>query len=82
MGFKKGDLPEAQRRTMDGKVPEKVTFGKWMRGQSKGVQNEVLGPTRAKLWRNGRVPLDRFVNDKRQVLNLEQLAKREGIRIK
>jgi SPP1 gp7 family putative phage head morphogenesis protein len=81
LGFKKGDLPEVQRRTMDGRVPEKVTFGKWMRGQDRKLQDEVLGPTRAKLWRSGRVPLDRFVNDKRQVLNLEQLAAREGIRI-
>ncbi len=59
--------------------PERVTFPQWLRRQPVDVQNEVLGPTRARAWRNGRIKIDRFVNNRGDVLALDDLARREGL---
>lgn len=82
MGLKPGDLPPLERQSMTGKVPYGTTFNSYMRKQPRAFQDEVLGPTRAKLWRSGRVKLDRFVDDRNRILNLTDLARREGIEIK
>jgi len=82
MGLKPGDLPPLERQSMTGKVPYGTTFSGYMRKQDRAFQNEVLGPTRAKLWRSGQVKLDRFVDDRNKILNLTDLARREGIEIK
>ena len=81
LGFKKGELPEGQKRSLDGLVPAKTGFEKWMRGQGAKVQDDVLGATRARLWRNGRVKLGAFSNDRGKILTLEQLAAKEGFNL-
>jgi SPP1 gp7 family putative phage head morphogenesis protein len=78
LGFKKGELPEGQKRSLDGLVPAKVGFEKWLRGQDPKVQSDVLGATKARLWRSGRVKLGAFSNDRGKALTLEALAAKEG----
>lgn len=61
----------------DGGKVERITYGKWLKDQPVEVQNEVLGPTRAKLYRDGGLKIDRFADDNR-AYTLDELRKREA----
>ena len=81
LGLKEGDLPEIERRAMDGKVPQKTTYAKWLKTQPKAVQDEVLGPTRGRLYRQGKVSLNQMVDARLRPITLNELARKEGIEI-
>jgi SPP1 gp7 family putative phage head morphogenesis protein len=72
------DLPEddkGTRASMDGQVPEDMTYQQWLKGKDAKDQkfvDEVLGKSKAKLFRAG-MPLDRFVNRAGDVLTLDEL---------
>jgi len=82
----KGPLPPAHpncRSTINpvfvGEGPaQRQTFGGWLQAQPTNVQNEVLGPTRAKAFRAGE-RIDRFTNRRGDGLTLEELRRREMI---
>ena len=70
--------PEGTRASMDGYVPESMTYAEWLKKQSAGRIEQILGPTRAKLYRDGNLDLSRFVNDKGRLLTLDQLKSRDA----
>jgi SPP1 gp7 family putative phage head morphogenesis protein len=76
LGLPFKEFEPADRASMNGVVPAKVTYRKWLRQQPHTVQNQVLGATRAKLWRGNKITIDRFSTDKR-LLNLDRLKKLE-----
>lgn len=78
LGFDIDELSEGTRASMDGEVPASMTYGTWLAGQSKGVQDEVLGPTRAALFRDGGLTVDKFVDEAGRSLTLDQLRAREA----
>ena len=49
----------------------------WLKTKPAEFQNEVLGPSRAKLFRAG-MPVDRFVNRAGDKLTLDDLRKRDA----
>lgn len=53
-------------------------YGEWLKAQPVSIQNDILGPTRAKLWREGKLEIDRFTDSKGRVLTLEQLRRRDS----
>lgn len=61
--------------------PDGTTYEDWLRRQPVEMQNEVLGVTRAREWRAGRIDLDRFTDRKGRAWTLEELARREGLDI-
>lgn len=78
LGLTAEEIGEDTRASLDGYVPESTTYGEWLKRQSAARQDEVLGPTRGKLFRSGGLELDRFYNDKGKYLNLEQLRERDA----
>lgn len=54
-------------------VSAKTTYSGWLRKQSAGFQDEVLGPARAKLLRSGGLSLDKFVDPSGRTYTLDQL---------
>ena len=66
-------LRSGQRASMDGQVPADVDYATWLKKQSATRQDEVLGPTRGKLMRQGKLPLERMYGLKGQFLTLDQL---------
>lgn len=64
-------------RELTGTVPAKVTYRQWLKRQTKEFQNDVLGPTRAKLFREGGLDLDKFVDRQGKELNLKELVRVE-----
>jgi len=75
--YRLGGLGE--RASMDGPVDNQLTYGGFLRQQSKEFQNDVLGPRRAALFRSGKVKINQFTDDAGRVLTLDQLAAREGL---
>jgi len=67
------ELRNGTRATMDGQVPKEVSYADWIKKQSYTRQSEVLGPTRAKLLKDGKLPLERMYSLSGQFLDLDQL---------
>jgi SPP1 gp7 family putative phage head morphogenesis protein len=63
-------------RELTGQVPAKTTYQQWLAGQSTQFQDDVLGPARGKLFREGGLTLDKFVNRQGDELTLDELRER------
>jgi SPP1 gp7 family putative phage head morphogenesis protein len=61
-------------RELTGRVPSATNYQTWLTSQSKQFQEDTLGVTRAKLFRDGGLTLDRFVAANGTELTLGQLA--------
>lgn len=70
------------RASANGPIDANTTFGGWLKDQPAGVQDEVLGPKRAQLFRSGGLEIDRFTNDRGQWLTLDQLRERDAAAFK
>ena len=77
LGIDLQELPTGTRASMDGQVPADLTYNKWLKGKPAAFQDDVLGPTRGKLFRAG-MPVDRFVNKAGDTLTLDDLRKRDA----
>lgn len=78
LGLTADEIGEGTRASLDGQVPESTTYGEWLKGQSAERQDQVLGETRGRLFRNGGLTLDRFYNDKGRYLTLDELKERDA----
>ncbi len=70
-------LPEipnnGTRASSDGQISVKTTFADYLTRKGKAFQDEVLGPGRAELWRNGTITLNQLLSKTGSTLTLEQL---------
>lgn len=57
---------------------ERQTYAEWLRKQPAEVQDDILGVAKAKLFRAGKLTLDRFTDRAGRVLTLDQLKKRDA----
>lgn len=74
LGIDIGDFNlDDERASMDGAVAADLTYGDWLKKQSAARQDEVLGATRGKLFRDGGLTVDKFANNKGRWLNLDEL---------
>jgi SPP1 gp7 family putative phage head morphogenesis protein len=69
------EAPENTRASMNGQVPQKLTYGQWLKRQPASIQREALGESRYKMFRDG-TPIESFVRDGR-ALTLDELRKAE-----
>lgn len=79
LGLDIDDMPPGTRASMDGQVPADMTYGQWLAKQSAARQDEILGPERARLLREGKTTFDKFTDDRGKWLTLDQLRKRLGV---
>lgn len=49
-------------------------YSQWLKRQPAKVQNDILGPTRGRMFRDGAMSVDRFVDMKGKTLTLEELG--------
>lgn len=61
------------RASVNGPVKGDITHDEWMRGQSAAVQDDMLGPIRAKKFRAGKLSLKDFVADDGREFTLAEL---------
>lgn len=78
MGINLKEAPAGTRASMDGQLPAETTFDKWLRTRPKEFQEDLLGVTKSKLFRDGGLTLDRFVDRVGVEYTLDQLRKREA----
>lgn len=80
MGLPFRDTTPKFRASMNGQVPGDWTYAEWLAAQPDHVQDDILGPTRAKLWRTGAITIDRFVDDSTgHEWTLDELRRREAV---
>jgi hypothetical protein len=65
-------------RELVGRVPARTSYNEWLKGQNASFQDSVLGPARGKMFREGELTLDRFVNQAGDKLTLKELAARDA----
>ena len=59
-------------------MPVSTNYGTWLKTQSAARQDQVLGPNRGKLLRDGGLDVSSFYNDKGKLLTLDQLRERDA----
>lgn len=69
------DLPPSTRASMDGQVPETLSYDDWLKTKSPEFVKGVLGPTRADMYLSGKLSMSDFVNDDGHELTIDQLKK-------
>lgn len=75
LGISLSEAPPGTRASMNGQVSEKLTFADWIEQEPAAIQDEILGPARAKLLRAGELSLGDFVDERRgRILTLQQIA--------
>lgn len=71
-------LKPSSRASMGGQVPQDLSFADWLKDQRVSVQDDVLGVTRGQLYRKGKLPMDRFVNNRGLLYSLDELRARDA----
>ena len=71
---------ERRRRVRElvGQAPSDLNYQAFFDRQSAAFQDSVLGPTRGRLYRRGNLPLERFIDETGERLNLRELYEREA----
>jgi SPP1 gp7 family putative phage head morphogenesis protein len=72
------NLPESTRASLNGQVPAKTSYQEWLKKQPVDRQNEVLGVTKAKLFRDGGLTIDKFVSPAGHVYTIDELKIRNA----
>lgn len=78
LGLPFKDLAPSTRASMDGQVPETLTYYDWLAKQSAERQDAVLGPARGAIFRRGKLSPSRFLDELGRPLTLAQLAALES----
>lgn len=84
MGLGSGEiakLPAGFRASMNGIVAGDLQYYPWLKQQPASIQDEVLGPTRGRLWRSGALTADQLTDPTGGLLTLAELERRYGIKI-
>ncbi len=72
LGIDMKEAPPGTRASMDGQVPASMNYQQWLKKQSNKTQEEVLGKTKAKIFREGK-PITGFISNGK-VLSLKELG--------
>ncbi len=74
---------EVRKRRLDwgrrniGTVPPDTNYNDWLADQPAAFQDEVLGKTKGKLFRTGKIKMDQYVDRRGNELTLDELSKTE-----
>jgi hypothetical protein len=82
LGVDIAEFDPQTRASMDGQVPQDLSYGAWLKRQSAARQDAVLGAARGKLLRDGGLTLERFANDKGRWLTLDELKQLDAAAFK
>lgn len=66
-----------KRASMDGQLSADTSYADWIKKQSARRQDEVLGPTRGRLLRDGKLEMADLYSARGELLTLEDLRKRD-----
>ncbi len=78
LGIPVDEISPSDRSSMDGQVPAETTFASWLQRQSAARQDQVLGPERGRLIREGGLKLPDLYSPNGRYLTLEELRERDA----
>lgn len=78
LGIPIDEMSPGERASMDGQVPAETTYSEWLQRQSAARQDQVLGPERGRLLREGGLRLEDFYTPTGKWLTMDQLRKRDA----
>ena len=78
LGIDIDEIDSGTRASMDGQVPAETTYSQWLQRQSAARQDQVLGPERGRLLREGGLKLEDFYSPTGKWLSIEQLKQRDA----
>ncbi|PCI54150.1 MAG: hypothetical protein COB36_10690 [Alphaproteobacteria bacterium] len=78
LGINLQEAPAGTRASMNGQVPDNLSYGGWLRKQPRSFVTETLGSRKAKLFLDGNLKIDKFVDRRGNTLNLDQLKIKES----
>jgi SPP1 gp7 family putative phage head morphogenesis protein len=70
-------LPKATQASMDGQVQKALTYDEWLSTKPTAFQEEVLGPSKYRLWKAGKISLRDLIDQRGRPLTLEELKSLE-----
>lgn len=76
LGIDVDEPGSSKRASMDGPVDGDITFDRWLASKSAAIQDDMLGKTRADLFRRGKLKLADLVKDDGRELTLKELRAR------
>jgi len=76
LGITLDEVPIGTRSSMDGYVSRDTTFEKWFESKSKSFQEEYLGQSRYKLFKDGVINFSDLVNQNGKTLTVKQLKEK------
>lgn len=78
LGIDAEEFPAGTRSSLDGQVPASLNYSQWLKKQSQSRQNEILGSTKAKLFRDGGLEVSNFVSRAGHTYTLAELRLRDA----
>lgn len=78
LGIDADEVDASTRSSMDGQVPESLSYNDWLKKQSVSRQDDILGVTKAKLFRDGGLDLPKFVSKQGHEYTLDELRARDA----
>jgi SPP1 gp7 family putative phage head morphogenesis protein len=78
-GFSEEQIATIQRNrraSMDGAIPAELSYSDWLRSKPRAFVEDILGKSKAKLFLDGGLSLERFVDRAGAEMTLAELAKR------
>jgi len=72
-------LPKGWRASFDGKVSEDIKYEDWFKTQSAEEQLKILGPSKHALWKQGKLPFTKLIDQSHRPLTVVELEKEAGI---
>lgn len=74
-------IPKSERKDKIIRVDADTTFNELLKSDLTFAK-DWLGPTRYRLWKDGKLPINRFTDKRNQPLNLDQIRKRDAAAFK
>lgn len=73
---KAANIIRSTRSSMDGQVARDLTFSDWLKTKSDSFANKLLGPTRADMWREGKLKLTDLTDQTNRPMTIEELERK------
>lgn len=77
LGIDLDEAPPGTRASMNGQVPDSMTYNEWLSKQDLDVVKEALGEKRALLFKEGKLSVTSFTDRQGRQLTLEQIRQKE-----
>ena len=79
LGVDIDEFNETQRASMDGAVSAKLTYDTWLLNKTAEEQDELLGPGKANLFRQGKITTRDLLDQNGRPMTLKQLQDKHGV---